>query len=206
MISHLGFRLILKTKMQISTYFQLLHAIRDEPMGRRTLVEKTGISEMTVRTHLNRLRDAGYVRMAKAGTTLSETGKASLENLFERVVEVRELRLSDLSLDRFNAAALVKRSEEALHKSLILRDAAVRAGASGAILLLKESGGWVFAEDRVPVSNQNPKDAELLAKTMHAQDGDVVIIAFGPTFRVAQAAIWNVIIQFLPAEVEKITI
>ena len=190
---------------QASTYFQLLHAIKDEPLGRRTLVERTGITEMTVRTHLNKLRDAGLVLMAKAGTGLSEAGKASLETLFERVVEVRELNLHDLSLDRFNATALLNRSADALEKSLHLRDAAVRAGASGAILLIRERDGWVFAEDRVQVSKQNPRDAELLSKKMSAREGDVLIITFGPTLRVAQAAIWNVIVQFVPIEIDKIT-
>jgi len=181
----------------LPTVYRLVYALDQRTLGRRTLVERTGISEMTVRTHLNKLRRAGLVKMAKAGTTLTPKCLETFEKLFECVISVGELELEELALDHHNAAAVVRRLET-LRESWRYRDAAVREGATGALLLVKRPDGWGWCEDPTPLGEQNPHDAPYLEHCVKAHPGDGLIIAFGPSVEPARRGLWSVLVELFP--------
>lgn len=181
----------------LPTVYQIVYALNRGTLGRRTLVELTSISEMTVRTHLGKLRRAGLVEMSKAGTTLTAKGLATFDKLFERVVSVGELELEELALDRHNAAAVVRRLET-LRESWRYRDAAVREGATGVLLLVKRPDVWGWSEDPMPLVEQNPHDASYLESRVQAQAGDGLIIAFGPSLSLARYGLWSVLVELIP--------
>jgi DNA-binding MarR family transcriptional regulator len=183
--------------------YQIVHALDSSPLGRRTLVQRTGITEMTVRTHLNKLREAGYVTMAKGGTALTPAGRAAFETLLERVRHVAALKLKDLALDRYNAAALLRRVGDGFRESWRYRDAAVREGASGVLLLVQRADGWRLSDDPAPLGRQNPRDAAYLERVFDAQPQDGVVVAFGPTPRAARGGLWSVLVEFLPIQLKK---
>lgn len=169
------------------------------PVGRRTLVQRTGITEMTVRTHLNKLRRAGYVTMAKAGTTLTARGREAFAPLQGRVRWVGALPLRELALDRHGAAALLRSSSQGLKESWRYRDAAVREGATGALLLVHDDDGWAFSDEPLPLAERYPQDAALLETTLPSpQPGDALVIAFGPEPRDAQLGLWRIVVELLP--------
>ena len=169
------------------------------PLGRRTLVRRTGITEMTVRTHLNKLRAVGYVKMAKAGTTLTAQGLEAFAPLQERVRWVGPLTLRDLALDRYGAAALLRSFSPKLKESWRYRDAAVREGATGALLLVKDARGWAFSDEPLPLAERYPEDARLLEDAVPApQPGDALIVAFGPEPAIAQRGLWQIVVELLP--------
>jgi hypothetical protein len=182
--------------------YQLLHALGNSALGRRTLVDQTGITEMTVRTHLNRLRDMGWVSMEKAGTQLTDPAKERLDPLFEQVISLKELKVSkQLAVEAFNSAALVRGCKRSMKKSLYLRDTAVRAGAAGAIFLFREGSDWKFIEDASSFREQNPKDAEVLQQVFQPEDEDVLIMSFASNLRFARAGLWSVIAEMIPIEI-----
>jgi DNA-binding transcriptional ArsR family regulator len=162
-------------------------------------VEKTGITESTVRTHLRKMRRAGLVKMAKAGTSLTAQGLEAFAPLLERVRWVGPLALGELALDHHNAAALLANFREELKESWRYRDAAVRAGATGALLLVKLSDGWAFSDELLPLKGRYPTDAAKLEETLsHAEPEDALVIAFGAEPHEARAGLWRVIVELLP--------
>ena len=173
------------------------------PVGRRTLVRRTGITEMTVRTHLNKLRDAGYVKMAKAGTSLTAQGLEAFAPLKRRVRWVGAPALRALALDDHGAAALLRSFSEKLTEGWRYRDAAVREGATGALLLRRDEEGWTFSDQPLPLRERYPEDAALLDNALSAadvrpQEGDALVIAFAPEPSTAQRGLWRVVVELLP--------
>lgn len=189
----------------LPTIYRLSYALKQQALGRRTLVEKTGITESTVRTHLNKLRTAGYVVMTKEGTTLTPLARKAFATLFEHVLQVAELELQDLALDEHNAAALIAGKGEAFCDSWRYRDAAVRAGATGAILLVKRPESWTWSDNPIPLARQNPHDAAYLQQVINAQPGDGLVIAFGSTPHAAQNGLWQVLVELFPLQLNRKT-
>lgn len=182
----------------LPTIYQLIYTLDGHALGRRTLVQRTHITESTVRTHLNKLRALGYVTMAKGGTALTPSARSLFSTLFERVPCVSVLKLKDLSLDHHNAAAWIRHVRDAFHESWRYRDAAVREGATGALLLLRRPEGWGLSDDKRPLAQQNPNDAAHLQHVFAAQPGDGAVIVFGSTARAAQSGLWRILVDLFP--------
>ena len=197
------------------TVYQLVWALNRKTLGRRTLVARTGITESTVRTHLNKLRRAGLVKMAKAGTSLTAQGLEAFSALWAGVRWVGALPLepstSALALDRHNAAALVAGAADKLKESWRYRDAAVREGATGALLLIKRPEGWAFGDEPHPqpltLGARYPEDAAHVERALseagaRPQPGDALLVAFGPDPQAARAGLWRVIVELFPPSTE----
>lgn len=185
----------------LATVYQMVHALGEgRPLGRRTLVRATGITESTVRTHLNKLRGAGLVKMGKSGTTLTSAGVEAFETLFQRIGPVVELDLTELALDRHNAAAPLRQGEGALRGSWRYRDAAVREGATGALLLVKHAHGWTLSDDVIPLADRNSRDEAAISRALAARDGDGLAISFGPSRTMAMFGLWRLITELVPPE------
>lgn len=185
------------------TIYQLIYELHKQPLGRRTLVTRTGITEMTVRTHLNKLRAVGLVTVAKGGTRLTAHGRKTFAQLIEKVLYVGELKLRDLALDRHNEAVWIRGAGDAFQESWRYRDAAVREGATGAILLIHRPEGWRLSDDVKPLAKQNPHDSEHLQRMLPALPGDGTIIAFGPTRVAACRGLWSVLVDLFPTKTRK---
>ncbi len=184
----------------LPTAYQIAHALDGRALGRRTLVRQTGITESTVRTHLSKLREAGYVKMDKAGTSLTAEGWAFFGPVVERVSPVPEIALDGLSLGGHQAAALVDSAEADLPTTLRLRDSAVREGAPGALLLVNRDGQWALNDDDRPLAERDPVDAAHIAEVARDRAGTGLIVTFGATARVARRALWRVIVELIPPD------
>jgi DNA-binding transcriptional ArsR family regulator len=182
----------------LPTAYQIAHALDGRALGRRTIVQRTGVSESTVRTHLNKLRDAGYAKMEKAGTSLTATGWEVFGPVVERVSLVPEIALDGLSLGGHQAAALVDSAEADLPTTLRLRDSAVREGAPGALLLVKRGQTWALNDDDRPLADRDAQDAAHIDEATRGRTGTGLIVTFGATPRVAQRALWRVIVELIP--------
>jgi len=188
------------------TVYQLVWALNRKTLGRRTLVARTGITESTVRTHLNKLRRAGLVKMAKAGTSLTAPPGVRWVGALPL-----EPSTSALALDRHNAAALVAGAADKLKGSWRYRDAAVREGATGALLLVKRPEGWAFGDELEPqpltLEARYPETAVQIERALSGagtrpQPGDALLVAFGPDRQAARAGLWRVIVELFPPPTE----
>lgn len=178
------------------TTLQLLHEIRRRPSGRRRLAEATGRSEMAVRLELDRLRGRGLIELRREGPRITEAGRRGFEQLFRSVHDVQSIELSALQLDEVGVGAHILLAIEA--PAWVLRDLAVRQGASGLVLLRREGGTWRFAHDGEPVGLRNPRDDGRIEKAFSgASSGDALILSFGPDRRSAGCGLWAVLAEIL---------
>ncbi|MGB2982816.1 MAG: hypothetical protein WBC63_03010 [Candidatus Bipolaricaulia bacterium] len=174
------------------TTLQLIYHVGLEGLGRRRLAESTGLSEMTVRLELERLRERGYVDLKRAGPELTNQGRHHFAPVFERIGAVQALELTTLRLDAVALAAysFLKESPPAW----AIRDVAIREGATGLVLLQYSESGWSFTHDDEPVRLRNAHDAltiETAFPDPACEDG--LIIASAPDRRLAGLGLWGAI-------------
>ncbi len=171
---------------------QLIFWIDRATLGRRRLAVRTGLSEMTVRLELERLRDLGLLSLRRSGAELTKAGRARFRWLFDRVKAVSEPDLTSLRLDEVAVAALVTTEEKS--PAWRQRDLAIREGATGLLLLRLRPEGWCFAENDEPVAVHNQEDAAVLKAAFPVSCvEDRLIIAFGPDRRCAGLGLWRVV-------------
>jgi len=175
-----------------SVALQLAYHISTARLGRRRLAARTGLSEMAVRIELERMRDRGFVRLLRSGVELTAAGVRRFAPLLEPIrsvvrIELTSLRLGDVAL----AAHIAGRAAPPVW---MLRDDAVRKGATGLLLLRFRTDGWCFAHDAEPVDRGNPKDAAKIGSAFpDPSDGDLLPIAFGPSVKDAGLGLWRAV-------------
>jgi len=170
----------------------LLYALKEEPLGRRTLVECSGVTESTVRTHLNKMRSHQWVAFAKAGTSITSEGREKFSGLLNAVQAVGPIQLKGLGLLP-NQMAIHLRKVNLPQPAWPLRDRAIQAGADGALLLdVKEH--IVFADVEDPLEEANPQAGAALRQAFPAlSHGDVVLVAFAASRALATRGVWSMV-------------
>ena len=119
--------------------------IGDEgPIGRIELSRKMGLGEGAVRTIIRHLANARVVDTAKGGCVLTQRGVGLYKTLRSKLSEVRPLNARQLALDKESAAVLVRGSGRIVRRGIEQRDAAIRAGATGACTLICRNGELIM--------------------------------------------------------------
>ncbi len=173
--------------------YQLLYELREAPLGRRALVDRTGLTESVVRTELEKLEARRLVAFSKLGTALTERGQQMLSAQLHSVVDVREVRLQNLMLDRYNRMAQVRGAATGF-QTWLYRDIAIREGATAALFLTKQKEAIYFIEEERPLAEHNPDDSRLLEQAFpQLHNGDLIVIVFGPARGAAARGLWAVL-------------
>jgi predicted transcriptional regulator len=173
--------------------YQLLYELRATPLGRRTLVKRTGLTESVVRTELEKLEARKLVSFSKLGTALTARGRRFLSEKLSGIIDIREAQLKNLMLDRYGRMALVRGAADGL-SAWLYRDIAVREGATAALFLTKRQGVLRFVEEREALAKKNPDDSRLIEQAFPAmKNDDLIIIAFGPDPGAAARGLWAVL-------------
>jgi predicted transcriptional regulator len=173
--------------------YQLLYELRATPLGRRTLVKRTGLTESVVRTELEKLEARKLVSFSKLGTALTGRGRRFLSEKLSAIIDIREAQLKNLMLDRYGRMALVRGAADGL-SAWLYRDIAVREGATAALFLTKRQGVLRFVEEREALAKKNPDDSRLIEQAFPAmKNDDLIIIAFGPDPGAAARGLWAVL-------------
>jgi len=159
----------------------LLWAIAKEGcLGRYKLVSILELPDGVTRGLLTKLARRGYVRSNKfVGTSLTSKGKNHLRELLSkrRIREIAEVDAGDIGLPRSGAAAHIRDGAALVHSGLEQRDAAIRAGAVGAITMIFQDGKFLLPPDLYDASNENRKITDQLKVRFKPSEGDVLIIA-----------------------------
>lgn len=183
--------------MRMDVAASLVTALRDGPLGRRTLVRRTGVTESTVRTHLNKLRARGWVAFAKAGTTLTDAGSKAFAPLLDSVRGARPVALADLGLHGVQLAVHLSGVRLPAGSTWALRDRAIWAGASGG-LVLAVNDRLRFPDTGEPMGTTNPRsEAALLEAFGGLARGDAVLVAFAPARAGATLGAWAMVVAAL---------
>jgi len=147
------------------------------PIGRIGLSKKLGLGEGTTRNIITRLMRSGLVEISRHGCVLTQRGEAVYGILRRRLSAVIELDAEQLVLGKSNAAIMVKASGKNLKHGIEQRDAALRAGAEGAVTLRVKNREYVMpVEPEETLASLDPLVVKL-ESCFHPRDNDVLIVA-----------------------------
>ncbi len=176
---------------------QLVFLLSRERLGRRRLARRAGLSEMTVRIQLERLRDQGFLALDKSGGALTGAGKERFAPVVDHVADVQQLSLHSLALNTITVAALLSRVEQQ-HPSWWYRDHAVREGASAMILIRCCADGLRFSHSKEQVGAHNPRDEQVIEDAFpFRREGDLLLLVSAPDRKSAKLGLWRVITEIL---------
>jgi len=149
-----------------------------ETVGRIQLSKKLGIGEGAIRTVMRHLTRAGIVQTTKKGCALTPKGIALHKRLRSRLSKAITIDAGELALDSASSAILVKASARKVRQGIEQRDAAIKAGATGACTVLMRNGRFVMpmGSDEWKLDHHDPLVGEL-NNMFHPNDNDVIIIA-----------------------------
>lgn len=178
-------------RLQLVYHVGRAHAAKGH-LGRRRLATVSGLSEMSVRLELQRLRDAGWATLARSGVELTKSGRRRFASVLDRICAVHEVDLTSLRLDACALAGLV--AGPVREPAWTLRDRAIREGATGLLLFQHEANGWCFAHNHELIETHNPTDAVTIRDAFpKAGQRDRLILASAPDRRRAGLGLWHVI-------------
>lgn len=157
----------------------------EKPVGRYTLMERLGIGEASARTLLKFLTNLGLIKsIDRKGHILTDLGKSVVKKIMDKIVDIKEVRgLKNITLGPMNVACHIKNTAHLVKDGLKQRDAAVMAGAKGATTLIVRAGKITFPKENVSIGKENEK---ILNNLFKLDDGDVIVIGTGETFKEAE--------------------
>ncbi len=163
----------------------LLKLHRAGRIGRRKLASELGLGEGSVRSLLKRLVSSGLAESSRAGWGLAPSGEELVESLKRFLVGPIRVRAGNLTVSSKDAAVLVRGGERGVTTGLGIRDAAFRAGADGATVLVLRPDA-VYFPDGVKCPGDLQKKAREIAKSLKARTGDAIIIGTSKNYVLAE--------------------
>jgi len=174
-----------------------IEIIGEKRIGRTKLSERLDIGQGVTRTLIDRLLDANLVKTSRLGCELTTSGLSILNQLRARLGHQAEVPRSSITVGPYNFGILVRNGGRKIRNGIKQRDAAVRAGAIGAVTLVFKRGLLCVP----PMTEIAAKDWEETARrildTFNAKDSDAIMICGAENMRKAEygarAAAWTII-------------
>jgi DNA-binding PadR family transcriptional regulator len=171
------------------------------PKGRKSLSKELRLGEGSVRTLLNRLQENGLVKMDRGGCRLTESGASIYRELAKTITKPKPVDAGLFSQGAWNYAILIRGSAVKIRSGLEQRDAAVRAGASGATTLLYRAGRFSLPGVDVDVERTYPSNFwKTLRDLLNPMDGDSIIIVGAGSAKDAERGALTAALQTLLAD------
>jgi predicted transcriptional regulator len=140
------------------------------PIGRKALSVLLGLGEGSTRNILDMFSGEDYISVTKSGAVLTDKGKMIKDGL---KMDVGMVDISDLTIGAVNCAVRVRGASDRITYGCEERDAAIRAGATGATTLVCAGNTLMFPGSEYPVS---PQTENVLRKEFRIDNRDVIII------------------------------
>ena len=161
-------------------------------VGRQKLGQLTGLGQGEVRTLISRLKENGLIAVEPRGIKFAEKGKKEFDSISRSIPFSSAVDASDLALGDFSWALIVRDKSSRVKKGLEQRDAAIRAGASGALTVIYSGGKF-----QIPSIEQKsgPTDSESMGpaepwtsirRESSPRDNDVVVVSGAETLHLAE--------------------
>jgi predicted transcriptional regulator len=147
-------------------------------VGRAQLSKTLGLGEGTARTIIRHFSRAGMVKTTREGCALTSKGRALHKQLTSKLSKILAVDAKQLTLDDASSAVVVKGAAPKVRHGIEQRDAAVRAGATGACTILVKHGKFVMPSGSKEwrLEADGPLVQELIS-VFHPHNDDVIIIA-----------------------------
>ncbi|MBW2988405.1 hypothetical protein DRJ48_00650, partial [Candidatus Woesearchaeota archaeon] len=149
--------------------------LRIKPIkSRARMALETGLGEGSVRSVLAILKEKGLIESAKQGHYLTEVGEEWYTKLKRALVMKDSIKVSGIKSN--SIVCLHLRPPTTPKPSYMLRDIAVRWGASGALIFYYTGQELVLPPSKTPDYGE---DYSALKKTFDLKRGDYVIVVWG---------------------------
>ena len=173
-----------------------LLTLSNSPLGRKSLAQRLGLGEGSVRSLLKKLEAKNLLTSTRAGCQITEEGGRFVKIAQSVLVGPMRVRAGDLTVGAKDAAVLVRGGGAFVDSGLGVRDSAFRAGADGAtVLVVREDG--VYFPDGIKCPGELQEIATNVAGLLNAREGDAVVIGTAQTYTLAEVgaiagALWIV--------------
>jgi len=170
-----------KKRSDIKNILLLIIIRREGPVGRYRLKEMLDLShrEGLVRLMLTDLKREGYLKTSKSGSELTVIGHAHIEHIFKKndILAIKELNLQPFGIE--SNSFIIHLQNHPISKPVVeLRDISVKAGASGAIILLFKKERLIVPTVYSDLSLDHPELANTLLYNFDLSEEDALIICF----------------------------
>jgi len=166
-------------------------------IGRGKLSERLGIGGGAIRTLLRRLLEAELILTSRSGCSLTDRGKRLWRRIEEVIPHLSKIGQNELTFAPYNVVVHVRGRGRKVRKGLEQRDAAVRAGAKGAVTLIYRGKRLILPSITDDAEKSFPIAYRQITSLVDLRDEDVAIIACADSLREAEmgalAAAWTLI-------------
>ena len=168
-------------------------------IGRMELSRKLGIGEGAIRTIIKHLTQAKMITIAKGGCVLTKRGALLYDVLRSKVSKVFPVDARQLALDKVSVAVLIKGSGRQVKRGIEQRDAAIRAGGTGACTLVCQSRGFLMpmSEGEEWRMGQDDSLYQDLKNVFDPRKDDVAMIISAPDKPLAEHAAMAAALTFI---------
>lgn len=176
-----------------SPNFSDIHIIRtlialQTRIGRKKLLKEIGIGEGSMRTILKKLKTKSLIDSTKKGHKLNDVGLEHLNEYLKKFTIPFKIHADDIVAGK-KTGIVVRGASGKITTGLLERDTAVRAGASGALILKCCSGAKLKFPDEIRSIDDYPGfTSELVNLNVDFNPGDVLIVAFSDCYIVSENA------------------
>jgi predicted transcriptional regulator len=181
--------------------FHLVKALemiaKEGPIGRGKLSEELKTGEGAIRTLVERLRNAGLITVSKKGCLPTEKGEKIWSKMQLRFPQKVRLKPNELALATCNVAIRVRGCGDKVKSGLEQRDAALLAGAKGAMTLFFRKKKLVLPAISENVAKDFPTTFAQITKQLLLEENDAIVIGSADAWEKAEygalAAAWSLI-------------
>lgn len=174
-----------------------IEIIGRERVGRLGLSERLSLGEGATRTLIDRLLEARLIEISKRGCELTATGFSILKYLSSKLGPKAKVPRSSITVGPHDFGILVRKAANKVGSGIKQRDAAVRAGANGAVTLVFRGNQLLMPPSDDSRIRESPDIVEQIIESLRPRENDVIIIAGADTERLAEdgarAAAWTLL-------------
>lgn len=163
--------------------FTIVHVLKamyllgaEGSLGRKRLAVSLGLGEGAARTLISRLVRAGLIETSRAGCALTRRGATVHGTLAKKARRPTAIRLRSVDFGPEVYVMTVRGGGSRIQTGLEQRDAAVRAGATGAMTLVVKSGQIVMPSIS-NVDSDHPAFAGELRQKIDLRENDALLAA-----------------------------
>jgi len=193
-------------EMDLKTLLLLLLLRKEGMIGRYRLKEMLDMQrrEGVVRRMLEDLTERRWVRPTRSGCVLTEEGEKAVGKLLRErgMVDAKQVDLRGVDIGP-ESALVQLRNRRITGSILTLRDAAVKVGARGAVILTYKDGELGDPSTYRNLSTRHPEVTRILEKSLKLLEDDIVAVSFADTHPRALEGALAVALEIAKSETEK---
>jgi len=170
-----------KRLSELDELFFLLIIRKETTMGRYRLSAILEMPEGIVRGIMRSYEREGYIdSRLKTGTFLTKAGETRINAIFKsaKIKDMKIYNFGVFGVGPINVVLQVQSAADKVRSGVDQRDAAVKAGANGTVILTYKEGTLRIPGTSEDMCTLSPEDSRRLLREFSLSEGDVVLVSF----------------------------